>query len=114
MSPRKSIIFYTDDRLDPKIANAVQTQLNTIGLPMVSVSLKEMTKLRGMGYILDLERGYLTMFKQILTALNASKSDIIYFCEHDVLYPKEHFDFIPPDYDKFYYDLNWWKVREDG
>lgn len=53
------------------------------------------------------------MFKQILTGIEAASGDIIYLTEHDVLYPKEHFDFTPPD-DKFYYDLNWWKVRKDG
>lgn len=53
------------------------------------------------------------MFQQILACLEASKSDIIFFCEHDVLYPKEHFDFTPTER-KFYYDLNWWKIRADG
>ena len=55
------------------------------------------------------------MFKQILTALEASTTDIIFFAEHDMLYPSSHFDFIPPKKDIFYYDRNWWKVRtSDG
>jgi hypothetical protein len=50
------------------------------------------------------------MFKQILAALEASSSDVIFHVEHDCLYPPEHFDFTPPDKNKFYYDLSWWKI----
>jgi hypothetical protein len=64
---------------------------------------------------LSLQRGYLTMFKQILAALEASESDIIFFCEHDVLYHPSYFDFIPEKKDVFYYNVNWWRVRlSDG
>lgn len=50
------------------------------------------------------------MFKQILAALEASKADIIYFCEADVLYHPSHFDFTPPERDVFYYNENVWKL----
>jgi hypothetical protein len=59
----------------------------------------------------QLEWGRLAMFTQILEALKASTAEVIFFCEHDVLYPKEHFDFIPPKKDVYYYDRNWYKVR---
>lgn len=108
----KSIIYYTDNRLDgSKTGEAVKSQLLTIGLPIVSVSLKPLDF--GENYTIDAERGYLTMFKQILLALKKSKPGVIYFCEHDCLYPKEHFEFTPSSY-MFCYDLNWWKVRKDG
>lgn len=105
----KGIIFFTDNRLDERIAYEVQKQLLTIGLPIVSASLKPMDF--GTNIHLPLERGYETYFKQILAALEASTADIIFFCEHDVLYPKEHFDFTPPHTNVFYYDHNWVKVR---
>jgi len=55
------------------------------------------------------------MFKQILAGLEASAAKVIFFCEHDVLYHRSHFNFIPPKKDTFYYNLNVWKVRrEDG
>jgi hypothetical protein len=55
------------------------------------------------------------MFKQILGALENSTAKYIFFCEHDVLYHKSHFDFTPPKDDVFYYNNNVWKVRyEDG
>jgi hypothetical protein len=56
------------------------------------------------------------MAKQQLAGLEWLKqfgAEIVFMVEHDVLYPKEHFDFIPPRKDMFYYDLNWWKVRMD-
>lgn len=117
-SPTKGIIYYTDNRLDIKIAQQVQEQLRKADLPIVCVSLRPMENTLGDSskyIVLPLQRGYLTMFKQILTALEASDSDIIFFCEHDVLYPKEYFEFIPSRKDTYYYNVNWWRVRlSDG
>ena len=56
-------------------------------------------------------RGHLTLFKQILAGLEELDCDIVYFCEHDVLYHPSHFDFVPTEHDKYYYNRNWWKLR---
>lgn len=109
----KGIIYYTDNRLDPKIAEAVRNQLFSIGLPIVSASL-EALDFGDVNIHIKMQRGYHAYFIQILAALEASKNDIIFFCEHDNLMHPSHFDFTPPTKDKFYYDLNWWKVRKDG
>ena len=108
----KGIIFYTDNQLNLKIAHRVQRQLKRIELPIVSVSLKPMTF--GKNTCLPLKRGHLTMFKQILTALETSTEDIVYFCEHDVMYHPAHFDFVPENAETFYYNTNVWKIRDDG
>lgn len=109
----KGIVYYTDNRLDPVIAEKVQEQLKKAGLPIVSVSLKPINF--GENVVLPLERGHLTMFKQILAGLEKSTADIIYFCEHDVLYHPSHFDFTPPRKDVYYYNENIWKVdASDG
>ena len=110
---KKGIIYYTDNQLPIKLAKAIQNQLKSIGLPIVSSSLKPMEHF-GKNIYLPLERGYLTMFRQILAALEASEREIIFFCEHDVLYHPSHFEFTPPDKDVFYYNQYWWKVRDDG
>ena len=68
----------------------------------------------GKNTCLSLKRGHLTMFKQILTALEASTEDIVYFCEHDVMYHTAHFDFVPENAETFYYNTNVWKIRDDG
>ncbi len=55
------------------------------------------------------------MFSQILAALEHSTAEVIYFCEHDVLYHSSHFDFIPANSDTFYYNQNvWWLRTNDG
>lgn len=111
--PNKGIIFYTDNQLNLKIAHAVQKQLRSIGLPIVSASLKPMDKM-GKNIHLPLERSHLTMFKQILAALEASDAEIVFFTEHDCLYPKKYFDFTPLNRDTFYYNTNVYKLRDDG
>jgi hypothetical protein len=110
----KGIIFYTDNKLKLSIAHAVQDQLRSIELPIVSASLKPMPHF-GKNVYLPLKRGQLTMFKQILAALEASTADVIFHCENDCLYPKEHFNFTPPRKDTFYYNLNVIKIdANDG
>jgi len=112
-APTKSIVYYTDNRIDPLIMAACQKQLEKSGLPIVSVSLKPLDF--GHNIVLDLERGYLTMFRQILAGIEASKADILYFTEQDVAYHPSHFDFLPPDRTKIYYNTNVWHVRaSDG
>lgn len=109
----KGILYFTDNKPDLMILGAVQEQLRKMNLPIVSVSLKPLDF--GQNIVLPLERGYLTMFKQILAGLEKMTTDIVFFCEHDVLYHPSHFDFTPTDRNTFYYNINVWKVRiEDG
>lgn len=108
--PHKGIVFYTDNRVNLKIAHAVQDNLRKVGLPIVSASLKPMRNF-GDNIHLPLERGIDTYFKQIIAALEKSEAEIVYMCEHDVIYHPSHFDFIPLKKDKFYYNQNFWKIR---
>jgi glycosyltransferase involved in cell wall biosynthesis len=106
----KGIVYYTDNQCDETIMTAVQKQINSCrnGHPLVSVSLKPIDF--GENIVFNAERGQLTMFKQILAGLEKSTADVIFMCEHDVLYHKSHFDFIPTRDDIFYYNDNKWKV----
>jgi hypothetical protein len=111
----KGIVFYTDNQLDPSIAAAVQRQLSAISatmqIPIVCSSLEPMVFGDcGVCYP-SLQRGVLTMFKQILGGLERSSADVIFLCEHDVLYHPSHFDFTPARGDVYYYNLNVWKVN---
>lgn len=109
----KGVIYYTDNLLDENMTGLVQKQIKKMGLPIVSCSLKPIEF--GQNITLPLERGYLTMAKQILAALEASTSDIIFFTEHDVIYHPSHFDFTPPEKDRYYYNTNVWHARvSDG
>lgn len=110
----KGIIFFTDNQLNLKIAHIVQKQLSSISIgkkiPIVSCSLKKMKFGTKNIYFPHLKRGFLTMFKQILGGLENTDRDIIFFCEHDVLYHPTHFDFIPPENNVYYYNTNVWKL----
>ena len=116
--PVKGILFYTDNQLTLKIAHKVQDQLKKIsedkGISITSVSLKPMLNF-GDNHVVKGERGTETYFRQIITALEKCEADIVFFCEHDVLYHPSHFDFTPPEKDKFYFNINvWrWKYPED-
>ncbi len=105
---KREIIYYTDNRLNIKIAKKCQKRLESFGLPITSVSLKPMTF--GKNIVLKGKRSPEMMFKQILAGLEASTANIVFLAEHDVLYDKSHFDFIPPRKDKFYFNVNVIKV----
>lgn len=109
--PVKGVVYYTDNRLDGQIMRVCQKQI-TRGIKekhVVSASLKPMEF--GVNVVLERTRGILTMFKQILTGLEASvRAKVVFFCEHDILYHPSHFDFVPPREDAFYYNENTWKV----
>ena len=107
----KGIIFCTDNALPLKIARKVQKQLNSIGLPITSSSLKPMAHFGNNEQIKE-KRGKKAYFKQILSALERCNSKIVYFCEHDVLYHPSHFEFVPED-KNFYFNTNVWKWNMD-
>jgi hypothetical protein len=50
------------------------------------------------------------MFKQIKIALENSTADVVFHCEHDMLYHPVHFDFTPPRMDTYYFNCNVWAV----
>jgi hypothetical protein len=106
-TPKAGIIFYTDSQLSEDIALPVREQILKSGLPIVSVSLKPLDF--GENHVFHGERGYVTMMSQILLALEKITTKYVFFCEHDVLYPVEHFDFTPPRDDIFYYNSNVWR-----
>lgn len=115
-APSTSVVYYTHGVGAPEILEGCRKQLkkHCIGEKHItSVSLEPLKF--GNNIVIHEPAGYLTMAKQILAGLLASTSDIIFFCEHDVLYHRSHFDFIPPRPDRIYYNTNVWRVRyQDG
>ncbi len=109
------ILYYSDCRLDARIAEAVRRQIDRCAQDreIVSVTLQPLSWRDNI--VLSLPRGAVTMFRQILTGLRALHADRVYFCEHDVLYHPVHFTFRPPRDDVYYYNRNRWQVRaSDG
>ena len=107
--PTAGILYYTDNRLNMKIARTVRRHIAASGLPITSATLKPTNF--GRNIVLHLKRGYSTMFKQILAGLEAMTEDIVFFTEHDILYSPEYFKFMPLDKNTFYYNGNYWFLR---
>lgn len=112
----RGILYFTDNELPLKYARPVQKIIRDIAketnYTLVSSTRKPMSNM-GKNVVTNEPKGYLTMFKQILKGLEAMEADIVFMAEHDVLYPKEHFAFLPLNPNKFYYDTNWYKVHVD-
>lgn len=114
-TPTRGILYYTDNLLDPGIAQACRQQIAAVGLPVTSVGLNAPANFGDRQLVVYGERGPLTMFRQILAGLEAMEEDVVFFCEHDVLYHPSHFDFLPPNTTAYFYNENVWQVRaSDG
>lgn len=107
----KGIIYYTHHIVREDIAIVCRKYIKQVVLPIVSVSHYPLDF--GENYVIDLPSNVLTMFKQTLLAIEKSAAEIIFFCEHDVLYHPNHFDFVPPRKDVYYYNLNVWHLDTD-
>ena len=79
-------------------------------MPIVAVTLKPVDWSASVNVTIPLERGPLTLFKQILIGLELATSDIVFFAEHDVIYDQSHWSFTPSSDHCYYYNLNWVKV----
>lgn len=108
----KGILYYTDNKLDEKIAGLCRVTITQSGLPITSVSLSPLEF--GKNITLDLKPSHESMFTQIVAGLKSMSEDVVYFAEHDVLYHPGHWKFTPKE-DKFYYNGNYWVLRiKDG
>jgi len=107
--PTLGLIYYTDNRCEPDLWKAAQAQILRCcnGYELISVSLQPIDF--GRNIVLPLERGPLTMFRQILAGLEASTADVVYLVEHDCLYHPSHFTHLPAT-GEFCYNTNNWKV----
>ena len=114
----KGMIYYTTNTLNEKIAKPVRDTLQKISdeknINITCSSLRKMDFGDKQVRFPTMKPSFITMFKQILGALEKSSDDIVFFTEHDVLYHPSHFDFIPPDKNTFYYNQNVWYLRDDG
>lgn len=132
VGPRAGVLYYSDSRAGAALLKACRRQLRhaAAGLPIVAVTLPRYPvdnvlgaqgvvsidggpgdTFAGMRHVvLPLERGPLAMARQILTGLELLDVDVVFFCEHDCLYPPEYFDFRPASADAYYYAGHTWKV----
>ncbi|MBN1168255.1 hypothetical protein JXA63_00035 [Candidatus Woesebacteria bacterium] len=109
---KKGILFYTDPSLkNEKLKKLSRKTIKASGLPITCVSLRENVDMGGKNLTLHGYRSHTTLYTQILLGLLVSEAKYIFFCEHDCLYHKSHFDFTPPTDKKYYYNNNVYKYR---
>jgi hypothetical protein len=117
VKPKKEVVYYTHGVGDNQLLEACRRQLAK-GMKtkhIVSISTNSLDFGKNIVFPRLEVGGFLDMFQRILLGLEATTADIIFFCEHDVLYHPSHFDFIPPSKDMYYYNTNVWRVRaSDG
>lgn len=106
----RGVVYYSDCRPDPRILEASRQSIEASGMPIVAVTLQLIRWPSARTIVLDAERSVLTMFRQILAGLEALDTDVAFLCEHDVIYAPDHFRFTPARADRYYYQMNVWKV----
>jgi hypothetical protein len=79
------------------------------------VSLSNQPIKFGKNFVMQDPIGWVDLATKVLKGVQESTAEVLFFCEHDVLYHPSHFDFVPPRRDQIYYNTNVWRVRkEDG
>ena len=114
---RRGAVYYTHGRREPNMAKLVREQIR-LGLDdseIVSVSERPLRFGRNVVQPWSGKNGWLDLFERILAGLERSRAEFVFICEDDVLYHPSHFEFVPPRRDRYYYNVNLWKLRyEDG
>lgn len=108
---KTSIVYYTDSALDERLADFCRKKLldASCGKPIISVSQKQLDFGENV-CVGDIGRSHLSLFKQILIGVEKVSTEYVALAEHDCLYAPEHFDWIPPKDDVFFYNVNQWFV----
>ncbi len=104
-----TILYYTDSSLPSRFAAAVRAHLvasagKAGSIPIVSVSQRPLDF--GLNVCLgDIGRSYRSILRQIAAGCLACETEFVALCEHDVLYPPEHF-FLRPVKGEVVFDQN--------
>ena len=109
---RKSVVYYTDFSAPPELMALCTAQLQAAAgdAEIITVGLNKSAGF-GVRLIFHGERGIQAMHAQILLGLTRASGDIVYMCEHDVLYHPSHFRGDVSQDDIFYYNANVWHAR---
>jgi len=111
----KTILYITDNTLDETLAKKCrEVLLREAGdIPIISISQKPIDL--GTNICLgEIGRSWMSLYKQQLAGLKEAKTKYISIAEHDCLYTREHFEWMPPKDDVFYYNQNCWFVQWGG
>ena len=107
-----TIIYCTDNSLDGEIRDVCLGWLerNREGIPVVSVSQEPMD-LGANVCVGRIGRSWLSLYRQLFAGVRKARSRWVAITEHDCVYSPEHFRWIPPRDDTFYYNDNVWLLQ---
>lgn len=114
--PTKGIIYYSDNVAPEEFLKPFRDILKKTvkDIPIVWVTQKPIREEPNV-IVPSIGRSHKSLCRQILIALSYMTTDIIYCAEHDMIYHPCHFEFIPPEKDVFYYNINrWWLNSKTG
>ncbi len=95
-------LYLTSGELDPVVRKTCLQHLHTAtpGIDIVMMNQPDDWPICG-----------LSMYKMMLSGLSSIKTKYVAIAEHDCVYSKEHFEFVPPDDRYFWYNLNSWFLQ---
>lgn len=102
-----TIVYYTNHSLTEPLFTRCQELLQEAAdrMPIVSVSHTPIKLGRNI-VIGKRKSSWLLLYKQLLKGVEEATTKYVAMAEHDCLYHPEHFSFIPPLDDTFYYNEN--------
>jgi glycosyltransferase involved in cell wall biosynthesis len=112
----KGILYFTNNKVNMKLGRTVRGFIKEADIPITCVSTKPIKDFGNNIIFGDYgEKGGEAIARKILKGLENMTEDVVYFCEHDVLYHSDHFKFEPKDPEMWYYNGNYWFLRQkDG
>lgn len=110
-----TILYYSDNTLDSHIEKKCVDQLLVAseGKPIVSVTQKPMDLGTNI-CVGEIGSSWLNLYKQLKIATENATTKYVAMAENDCLYTAEHYNWVPPRDDVFYYNENCWFVQWGG
>lgn len=115
MNPEITIVHYSSNLIDEESAKRVRQDLlrKTEGARIISVTHKPIDLGENI-CVGEIGVSLYSLFKQVLIGAREVRTKFMACSEDDYLYSDEHFNFVPPRDDTFYYDSNRWGLNKDG
>jgi hypothetical protein len=108
-----TILYYSDNKIDRDIERLVHNNLRLMNNPIISVTQKP-TALGTNICVGEIGSSWLNLYKQLKIAAETATTTYVAMAEHDCLYTQEHYDWVPPRNDTFYYNENCWFLQYKG
>lgn len=115
MDQSLTIIYYTGNYLKPELEKIAQYYLLRAveKKKIISVSQKPIDFGDNI-CVGNIGKSHHSLFYQALKGAEATDTEYIALAEDDCLYTSEHFNYMPPTDDIFYYNTNCWFVQWSG